>query len=215
MEVERAAVVGHDIGGGVAQLLAIDPGFTVETLVLLDSVCFDVWPIERVRMLQEATAGQETEQFVQEVVRLTLDIGISHQGRVTEQDVERYVEPWRAEPPAFFRAARAIDGKGLTGREIDLERVDVPSFVLWGEEDPFLDPELAERLGANLPGSTVALLPGCSHFVNEDAPTTVGPLIYEFLRVRYLRDQRPHQGGPVQVLLHRPEPSDLADLEDE
>ena len=43
--VERFAVVGHGVGGGVAQLLALD-GAGVDAMVLLDSVAFDRWPSE-------------------------------------------------------------------------------------------------------------------------------------------------------------------------
>ena len=53
---------------------------------------------------------------------------------------------------------------------------------------------------------TVALLPGCSHFITEDAPQTVGPLIYEYLRSHYLGQSHHHAepGGPVPVSLERP-----------
>src|SRR6266849_2463009 len=43
--VEEVAVVGHDIGGAIGQLLALDPdGPAVRALVLIDSACFDAWP---------------------------------------------------------------------------------------------------------------------------------------------------------------------------
>jgi pimeloyl-ACP methyl ester carboxylesterase len=197
--------VGHDLGGAIAQMLALNDGPAVRALVLLDSACFDAWPIEGVRMLQATPPGQETADFVESVVRLTLDLGVAHQGRIDEPTAQRYVEPWLEEPPAFFRAARAITGRGLAGRERELAEFDSPVLVIWGEDDPFLDAELAERLGDTMPGSTVALLPGCSHFVNEDAPQTVGPLIYEYLRSRYVGDRHAHaEPGAVQVHLERP-----------
>ena len=41
--VDRFAVVGHGVGGGVAQLLALEvPG--CDAMVLLDTVAFDAWP---------------------------------------------------------------------------------------------------------------------------------------------------------------------------
>jgi len=211
--IEEFAVVGHDLGGVVAQLLALEVG--VRTLILLDAACFDVWPIEGVKMLQAAEPEQETAEFVEQIVRLSIDLGVSHKDRLDEQALAGYVEPWLADPPAFFRAARAIDGKGLAGRDDELARVEAPALLIWGEDDPYLPPELAERLGDVLPGSTVALLPGCSHFVTEDAGPTVDQLIYEFLRLRYLGESHSHaHAGPVQVFLERPPPSGHA-LEDE
>jgi len=201
--IGAAAFVGHDLGGGVAQLLALEG--RAAAIVLLDTVCFDAWPIEGVKMLQATSPEQETAGFADRVVRLTFDLGMEHEGRLSEDDLRAYLDPWTADPAALFRAARAIDGVGLAGRDADVAALDLPALVLWGEEDPFLPPALAERLGDLLPGATVALLPGCGHFVNEDAPTTVGPLIYEYLRSAYLHETHGHAAeGPVPVFLERP-----------
>jgi pimeloyl-ACP methyl ester carboxylesterase len=202
--VTETAVVAHDIGGAVAQLLALDSPIGVAALVLLDSACFDAWPIEGVKMLQAATPDQQQPEFVDSIIRLTFDLGIAHPGRLSDSDLDAYLEPWRADPAAFFRAVRGITGSGLAGREAELGAFEGAAMVIWGEQDPFLPPELGERLGELL-GATVALLPGCSHFVNEDAPSTVGPIVYEYLRSRYLHQSHTHhEEGPVPVFLHRP-----------
>jgi 2-hydroxymuconate-semialdehyde hydrolase len=203
--VEEVAVVGHDIGGGVAQLLALGGRVRVRAMGLLDSVCFDAWPNQGVRMLQDALPDQHTAPFVEDVVRLALDLGVAHGAALEPDVVETYLQPWTRDPPAFFRAARAITGRGLAGREADLAALDVPALILWGEEDPYLPVELAERLGETMDQATVALLPGCSHFVTEDAPQTVGPLLFEFLRARYLGERHGHAARePVLVYLERP-----------
>jgi pimeloyl-ACP methyl ester carboxylesterase len=214
LEIDECAVIGHDLGGVVAQLLALEGG--VRTMVLIDSACFDAWPIEGIRMLQAAEAHQEKAEFVDSVVRLSIELGVSHRDRLDEPAVAAYARPWVEDPRAFFRAVRAIDGVGLAGREAELSALDIPALIIWGEDDPYLPAELAERLGEVLPGSTVALLPGCSHFVTEDAGPTVDQLLFEFLRLRFLQESHAHahsQSGPVQVFLERP-PSGFG-LEDE
>lgn len=198
--IGELAVVGHDLGGAVAQMVVLDGGLDVGSLVLVDTACFDAWPVQGVRMLQEIPAGEEAADLVEKVIRLTFDLGVAHEGRVDEAALESYLDPWTRDPPAFFRAARAITGRGLADREDELAAITAPTLVIWGEDDPFLDSELAERLGEAIPASAVALLPGCSHFVTEDAPATVGPLIYEYLRARYLGDGH-HHGGPVPIVL--------------
>jgi 2-hydroxymuconate-semialdehyde hydrolase len=211
----RPAVVGHDMGGGVAQLLALDG--RAAAMVLLDAICFDVWPIEGVKMIQEASPEQETAEFVEGLVKVTFDLGMAKQ-KLDEAAIAAYAAPWQRDPPAFFRAARGIDGAGLAGRDGELEGLNLPSLLIWGEDDPFLPSELAERLGELIPMSMVALLPGCSHFVNEDAWQTVDQLIHEFLRLRYLGESHGHAAeGPVPIYLRPPTPEEVmsADLEDE
>jgi len=195
--IEEFPAVGHDVGGGVAQLLALDTG--AKALVLLDSIAFDVWPIEGVRMLQATEPDQETEELVASVVRLSLDLGIAKKQRLTDELVEGTVRPFAGDPPAFFRAARAIDGRGLGGRDDELATLDVPVFLIWGEEDPFMPVEVAHRLNELIDGSTLALLPGCSHFVTEDAGETLVPLVTEWLRAQYLRE--PHGHAAAQPLI--------------
>jgi 2-hydroxymuconate-semialdehyde hydrolase len=193
LAVQRFAAIGHDLGGVVAQLLALDAG--AEALVLLDAAAFDMWPIEGVRMIQATEPDQETSELVEQLVRLTFDLGVGHADRVTDDVLAEYIAPFEGDDGAraFFRAVRAIDGAGLVGREDDLAALDIPAFLLWGEEDPFIPVDVAERLNELIPTSTLALLPGCSHFVTEDAAETIVPLVYEYLRARYLREPHGHE----------------------
>ena len=96
-------------------------------------------------------------------------------------------------------------GRGLGSSE--LAELDVPTLIVWGEDDPYLPPDEAHRLAEALPRPTLVLLPGCSHFLPEEAPDTVGPLVAGFLRVRYLHLPHAHDhvgaGGPVPIELHR------------
>ncbi|HEX9411726.1 MAG TPA: alpha/beta fold hydrolase [Actinomycetota bacterium] len=202
--IDEVAVVGHDVGGAIAQTLALEGHPTVRALVLLDSVCFEAWPTEAVRIAQAVRPEDETAASADEIVRATFALGVAHRDRLAEEDVAAYLRPWQRDPAALFRAARGLTGKGVSGREAELGDPDLPALIIWGEADPFLRSELAERLGEAIPGSTVALLPGCSHFVNEDAPQVVGPLISEYLRARYLNERHDHGGEPVTVLLERP-----------
>jgi pimeloyl-ACP methyl ester carboxylesterase len=215
--IEEPAVVGHDIGGGVAQLLALDGG--VGVLTLMDSICFDSWPIEGVRMLQQGRDDQADEEFVRGVVGVSLEMGMSEPERLSHEDREELIRPWLDDPVALLRAARGIDGAGLVGTEPALSELTSRALVIWGEDDPYQPSALAERLGEAIPGATVALIPGTSHFVTEDAPDTVLPLIAEYLRVHHLGESHAHPEGPTPVELgisfQRPDkPADPEGFED-
>jgi pimeloyl-ACP methyl ester carboxylesterase len=213
LEIDEFAVVGHDIGGGVAQLLALEGG--VRTMVLVDSVSFDSWPIEGVKMLHAAEPDSADRELVRGIVDVALDTGMSRSDRLAADEREEYLRPWLADPPALLRAARGIDGVGLVGTEERLAGLGARVLVVWGEDDPYQPAEQAERLGSAMPGATVALLPGCSHLVTEDAPQAVLPLISEYLRVHHLGQSHAHHDGPVPVELgisfDRPPPGEPED----
>jgi 2-hydroxymuconate-semialdehyde hydrolase len=217
--VDGFAVVGHDIGGGIAQLLAFEGG--VRTMVLADSISFDSWPIEAVRMIAGASDGQVTEEIVADVAALVFDVGMGHRERLADEDLEEYLRPWRADPVALVRAARAIDGVGLRDAEDRLRALDQRVLIAWGEDDPFQPAAWAERLGELLPGATVALLPGCGHFITEDAPETVLPLIARYLETHELGGHAHAARTPVELGIsfqrpaHPSRPEGFEDIEED
>ena len=56
--VHQAAVVGHDIGGGIAQLIAVDEPQRVARLILIDSVVDNNWPVADIARLKEPAWDQ-------------------------------------------------------------------------------------------------------------------------------------------------------------
>jgi pimeloyl-ACP methyl ester carboxylesterase len=183
--VERPAVVGHDLGTGIAQLLALEG--RASAIVLTNGITFDGWPVHGVQLLREMPEDQWSDEVAENVVRVAFQSGMAR-AELAEEDMEEYVRPWRGEGAALGRAFRAVDGEGLVGTEEALGALEIPAFVVWGEEDPYQGPENAERLGEVMPRATVATLPGVSHYLTEDAPETVGPLISKWLRAVYLGD---------------------------
>ncbi|HVM11830.1 MAG TPA: alpha/beta fold hydrolase [Actinomycetota bacterium] len=207
--IERAALVGHDIGGAIAQILALEG--RAEALVVIDGVTIGVEPSEPMRVLQATPDRLATPELAELTVRTAFDLGMGQRARLPEEELEVFLRPWREDPPALLRAARALTETGLDGRREDLAALDIPAFVVWGEDDAFLPARHAEELWETLPDAGIALLPGCGHYVTEDAAETVLPLVSQFLRNRYLgQPGHDHAGGPVPVDLGvsftRPDP---------
>jgi pimeloyl-ACP methyl ester carboxylesterase len=202
--VDRFAVVGHGHGGGIAQLLAIDGG--VEALILVDSIAFDAWPSETTRALQRSEPEDQREVVVREEFDAFLRRAIYKPERRTDDLRDAYLAPFLGHDGvrAFFRGIDAADGLGLSGREDELARLSCPTLILWGEEDPYLSVEVGERLNDAIPTSSLAVLPGCSYLLPEDAPETIAPLAFDYLRSKYLG--RPHshgEPGAVSISLER------------
>lgn len=208
--VGELAVAGHGFGGGIAQLLALAEPERVRTMVLLDAIAFDGWPSEAIREIQRQSAGPARPEVVAAVARTAFDLGMGRRARLSDEDLAEYLRPFSDQQGAssFVRLAQAMDGLGLIGIEGDLERLELPVLVVWGEDDPFFPVTLGERLNDVMPTSSLAVLPGCAHFVTEDSPETVLPLVKDYLRARYLQLSHAHgePGAPVLVQLERPAP---------
>jgi pimeloyl-ACP methyl ester carboxylesterase len=137
-----------------------------------------------------------------------------------EEVLAEYLRPYGGPDgvAAFFRFVRSLDGRGLADREADLGRLEIPVLIFWGEDDPFFPPAIAERLNTAIPSSTLGLVPGSGHFLVDDAVETIGPMIHEYLRARYLRAPHGHGDptGTVMIQLERRPPwLDLDDDDDD
>lgn len=211
--IDRVGVVGHAEGGGVAQRLALE-GFDVAAMVLVSSIAFDASPVGPTRDVQRLDPAGLDRHLVAERMQSTVLTGVADPANVTDDVIEGYSGPWvdAGGPAAFVRAARALDGEGLTGHEQAFASWAFPIILLWGEEDPWLPPSLAERLHDALPSSALGLLPGVGHFVLDEAAPTVVPMIAEWLRAAYLRAPHAHDLREGVVMLQLERRSALEDL---
>jgi pimeloyl-ACP methyl ester carboxylesterase len=192
--IVRVAVVAHGTGGGVAQVLAFG-GADVDVMVLLDPVAFDAWP----------SLPTDPERALDE----------AHVEELADGDVDAYLAPWRADPDAYRRGRDALRGDALVGHGNAMAAWEHPVLLLWGEQDRLVPIEVAERLNDAIPASTLGLVPESGHLLLDDAFASVGEMIVEYLRARYLRAPHDHGGITMLQLERRPAWVDPAPYEEE
>jgi pimeloyl-ACP methyl ester carboxylesterase len=76
LEIERATIVGHDTGGGVALILGIEHAERVARLVLTNAVTYDCWPIEDMIALGNPESRSKTPREVANFVASALADGV-------------------------------------------------------------------------------------------------------------------------------------------
>jgi 2-hydroxymuconate-semialdehyde hydrolase len=173
--VDRAIVVGHDLGGAVAQRMAVEAPERVAGLVLIDSVSFDSWPILRMRMLR-ATAPPFARHWPRQwFAWFAMTMRPYVRGSDAREAFGASLEAWSGDrdgAEAFMRNARAMDPRITEEVAPRLAEVDVPAHVVWGRRDPFQKVRWAARLRDAIPGATLTLLDG-GHFLPWDRPAEV------------------------------------------
>lgn len=182
--IRHADIGGHDIGGGVAQLLAVNHPERIDRLILLDSVCFDSWPIPDIAALQKA--GVEEAMTLGEVTTMLRDFlpaGVQDQSLMTPELKDLYVKPWSDEAGkrAFFRNVRRLNEEYTLAIADDLELLSHRTLILWGANDTFQKPEYAEKLARVIPNSELVWIKEAAHWLTEDQPVEVCNQIDRFL----------------------------------
>jgi pimeloyl-ACP methyl ester carboxylesterase len=100
---------------------------------------------------------------------------------LSEEDVERYIENYRR-PGALTSALSYYRAHFRHPREaLRAVRVDCPVLLIWGQQDSYVGPELAQPDPRLVPDARVEVIPAARHFVQADAPDRVNELLIDFL----------------------------------
>lgn len=65
--------------------------------------------------------------------------------------------------------------------DAELQRLATPVLMIWGDADPYGDPEIGRRAAALMPSAHLEVIPGC-HAPFLDDPERCGALITDFIR---------------------------------
>jgi pimeloyl-ACP methyl ester carboxylesterase len=191
--VDRASVVGHSLGGGIALQLAYQFPERVERLVLVASggLGREVHPLLRAATLPGADL----------VLPLVCRAGLLDAGAATGRALER--AGLRLSPDlrgmaagfasladdgalrAFLHTARSIMDAG--GQRVDASdrlylAAEMPTLIVWGERDPLIPVAHARAAHAAMPHSRLEVLPGAGHFPFQDEPARFAAVVGDFLR---------------------------------
>jgi 3-oxoadipate enol-lactonase len=175
--VERAAVVGLSMGGGVAQTLAIEHPQRVVGLGLVSTS--SEFPDEtRERFVARAAVAERDGMAA--VVEATVPRWFTPRfSTLHPEEVERTRRGVLAiDPAAFAAASRANAVRHLTPR---LDEIRCPVLFVGGSQDPARPARALEVYRRTIRDLRAELLDGTSHLVPVEAPDRFNPILLDFL----------------------------------
>jgi pimeloyl-ACP methyl ester carboxylesterase len=181
---EGAVIVGHDLGGGVAQILAVHNPELVRGLVLTNAICYDSWPIPSVKAMR--AVGAAVERLPDTLLRYNLYVGLFLRGH---DDLARAKESFGEHWPYYQRAGagatlmrqvRSLDVQDTLTIADRIPALNVPARLVWGAADRFQKIGYGYRLAYEL-GASMERIEGGKHFVPEDHPKPVARAVNELL----------------------------------
>ncbi len=174
-------VVGHDIGGGVAQVLAVERPEVVSRLTLSDTISDNAvmpnavktfQPIARAGLFPALAAARLAPN---RYMRRELRRGFADPDRLGGLDIDRVFFDAKFRDKGarhrFGRAVGAIDFADVHKVSPRLGDVEVPVQLLWGQADVFQPwSPTGERLAELLPDPDITLLENSGHFAPMETP---------------------------------------------
>jgi pimeloyl-ACP methyl ester carboxylesterase len=101
---------------------------------------------------------------------------------VDEAELQPYLNPWLGEAgqSAYYRQVAQFDEHHTDEIDDQYSSISLPTLVLWGAADEWLDAEDGQWLHEQLPNSEYVELDAAGHFTPEDAPAAVAASLDEF-----------------------------------
>jgi pimeloyl-ACP methyl ester carboxylesterase len=172
LDLDRVHVVGQCIGGWAAMEMAVCSSARLNSLVLVNSAGIRLKGVPR---------GDMFVCSEDDLLKLLF----------ARHGAAEWLKRWRATPELedIYDRNRAAAAKlswspRLCNPRLDrwLHRIDVPTHIVWGEENRLIPPAYAQALKDLIAGSTVSVLPGCAHLLHIEAPQIFADQVTQFVQ---------------------------------
>jgi pimeloyl-ACP methyl ester carboxylesterase len=189
---ERATIVGHSLGGGVAMQLAYQFPERCDRLVLVDSGGLgpDVHALLRAATLPGSeivlpllahthllSGGRALGHALARIgLRVGTDVAEMARGHASLGDGEARL--------AFIHTLRSIvDPRGQRVSALDRLYLAeaVPFLIVWGERDPIIPVSHGRAAHEHVPSSRLEIFPGAGHFPHLEAPERFLEVLTDFI----------------------------------
>lgn len=201
LQIERAGVVGHDVGGAVMQSLARRAPQRLSGLFFFDFV----YPGIGGRMGAPDRLNEIWYQSFHQMQMAPALVGASREN--CEIYIGHFLHHWSHRKHAFddvrdaftdnfmkpgnlaggfahYRAAHAGRVAVMTGEAPDLPPITVPTCVRWAEHDPLFPYAWTDRLGETFTTLDLAMFLGVGHFPHREDPDRAAAEIAAFFTHR-------------------------------
>jgi haloalkane dehalogenase len=183
LRVKNVDVVGHDTGGAVALILAIEHRERVNRLVICNAVCYDRFDDDMLDFGHPLRWKPRPVADLVEALEESLAAGLSDHSRLTPDFRRGIIAPWASEEGklSLLRNASALNANQTMALVDRHGAISAPAMVLWGMDDPWQRSEDGVQLAREIRDAKFNAIHGASHWVQQDAPEEFTTVVLEFL----------------------------------
>lgn len=173
--IERIAIAGNSMGGGVALRYALAHPDRTAALILVDSGGAPIAPkgpppigfrIAQMPVVRDLAAHITPRSVIAE----TLAKSVSVKSVASPQAVDRYWELLRAPGNRAATMQRFSEPRTPLTAAMLAPLADTPVLVMWGEEDALIPLDAGRWFVQALPNARRVFYPGIGHLPQEEAP---------------------------------------------
>jgi pimeloyl-ACP methyl ester carboxylesterase len=182
---ESAHVIGHSMGGVIAQQLALDCPKRVRSLSLLctfsrgkDGARITPWVLWMTLRTRIGTRRMRRRAFL-EMLWPAEALENAETGKLAERVAALVGRDLADQPPVLMKQVKALSRHDTSERLGELD--GIPTFVVSAEHDPIALPRYGRMLAGAIPGAHFEVMPAASHGVTIHQADKVNQRLQQFL----------------------------------
>ncbi|HAB15299.1 MAG TPA: alpha/beta hydrolase [Verrucomicrobiales bacterium] len=182
---DSAHIVGHSMGGLIAQQLALSARPRVRSLALLctfsrgrDATRLSAWMLWVGLRTRLGTRRQRRHAFLKLVLPPS-NLATADLDTLAERFAPLFGHDLADQPPIAMKQLRAMSAYDSTSRLGELS--GLPTLVVSAEHDRIARPELGRMIAAGVPGARYVEIPNASHGVPLEQSDSINSLLLEHL----------------------------------
>ena len=187
----KVVLVGHDHGGGAAQIMASKYCGHLHRLVLINPVSFDYWPVLEVEAFN-ALVGAPDEVLKGAMQQAAAGFaGLMRTGSFdkiafTDKNVKQnYLRFWARGPEltGFKSLVKVCSEPGnAETMSIDYDGIRCPTLICWALHDAWMPKQAAVEIKQKVKGPVrLEFIERAGHYVLEDRPDAIAAQIDDFI----------------------------------
>ena len=188
-DLRNLTLVGNSLGGALSLLLSLmlleeQPG-RLRSLVLIDAGAYKEYIPGYVKLIGVPIIGAAAIYLVPAkcAAKSILKLAYYDPAKITKEQIDAYAAPI-ASPGG--KHALLETGKQIIPPNIDelvakYKDINVPTLIIWGQQDKIIDPIVGKLLDQAIPNSTLKWIDQCGHVPQEEKPEETVPLVLDFL----------------------------------
>ncbi|HEX3951308.1 MAG TPA: alpha/beta hydrolase [Steroidobacteraceae bacterium] len=188
LALPKFAVAGNSMGGAAAWQLAVRHPERLNALILVDAAGFAndkpagaeplAFKILRYRIGREVLSRIDNRPLIDQ----GLKADVYDKAAITPSLVDRFAAFQRAPNHRKILMGISMGGARTASTAALLSTIKIPTLILWGQNDPLIEPAAASKFAAAIPGSRVIAYPNVGHLPQLEIPQRSAADVTAFLK---------------------------------
>jgi len=186
LQIDKFHIIGHDVGGGIAQIMSATQPERIISTTLINTVAYKFWPVQpiismRIPIIRQLAAATLDSWSL----KLIIKRGLYHRKLLDDELLKHFKNGIQSKDgrKAFLHFAQCLNNNDLVKISDQLHSIDVPFLIIRGAADVYLSSAITQELVNNLKNCESKIIQTAGHFAQEDEPQMLIDTILNFIQL--------------------------------